>query len=61
MKIKINLKPTEEQKQKQLEKQNELLQGVKIAFINFDESGKINLLDDLKDLNWIEYDKNTKM
>jgi hypothetical protein len=61
MKIKINLKPTEEQKQKQLEKQNELLQGVKIAFMNFDESGKINLLDDLKDLNWIEYDKNTKM
>jgi hypothetical protein len=61
MKIKINLKPTEEQKQKQLEKQNELLQGVKIAFMNFDESSKINLLDDLKDLNWIEYDKNTKM
>jgi hypothetical protein len=61
MKIKINLNPTEEQKQKQLEKQNELLQGVKIAFMNFDESGKINLLDDLKDLNWIEYDKNTKM
>jgi hypothetical protein len=29
--------------------------------MNFDESGKINLLDDLKDLNWIEYDKNTKM
>jgi hypothetical protein len=61
MKIKINLKPTEEQKQKQLEKQNELLQGVKIAFMNFDSDGKITDLNDLNDINWIEYDKKKKV
>lgn len=61
MKIKINLKPTEEQKQKQLEKQNELLQGVKIAFMHFDSDGKITPLEDLNNINWIEYDKEKKM
>jgi hypothetical protein len=61
MKIKINLKPTEEQKLKQLEKQNELLQGVKISFMHFDSDGKITPLQDLKNINWIEYDKEKKM
>ncbi len=61
MKIKINLKPTEEQKQKQLEKQNELLQGVKISFMHFDSDGKITPLQDLNNINWIEYDKEKKM
>ena len=61
MKIKINLKPTEKQKQKQLEKQNELLQGVKISFMHFDSDGKIIPLQDLNNINWIEYDKEKKM
>lgn len=46
---------------KKKKKENQLLKGVKIAFMHFDENGKINLLDDLKDLNWIEYDKDKKM
>jgi hypothetical protein len=46
---------------KKKKKENPLLKGVKIAFMPFDENGKINLLDDLKDINWIEYDKDKKM
>ena len=55
MKIKIPIKT-----EKKI-KENELLKGVKIAFIHFDSEGKITDLNDLNDINWIEYDKKKKV
>lgn len=61
MKIKVNLKPNKKQKKEQIKKRDKFFENTKIAFMHFDENGKINLLDDLQDLNWTEYGKNTKM
>jgi hypothetical protein len=49
MKIKLPKKPRKKSK-------NELLEGVKIAFMHFDENGKMTELNDLKNINWIEND-----
>jgi hypothetical protein len=41
-------------------KEQDLLKGVKFGFFHFDSEGKITALQDLKDINWIDYDKNTE-
>lgn len=48
-------------KRKKKKKEIPLLDGVKITFVHFDGNGKINLLDNLKELNWIEYGKDKKV
>jgi hypothetical protein len=42
-------------------KEQDLLKGVKFGFVHFDSVGKMTPLEDLKDINWIDYDENTKM
>jgi hypothetical protein len=42
-------------------KEQDLLKGVKFGFVHFDSVGKMTPLEDLKDINWIDYDENEKM
>lgn len=46
---------------KKKKKEIPLLKDVKIGFMHFDKNGEVNLLDNLENVKWIEYDKNTKM
>ena len=42
-------------------KEHNLLKGAKFGFVHFDSEGKMTPLQDLKDINWIDYDKNTEL
>lgn len=61
MKIKINLNPTEKQKEEQIKKCNTILQVAEIKFLHFDSDGKITEITDLKNINCINSDEKPKM
>jgi hypothetical protein len=42
-------------------KEQNLLKDVKFGFVHFDSVGKMTPLEDLNNINWIEYDKEKKM